>query len=149
MFPPKASHPKEAGQTGVVESSIRVRYAETDRMGVAYYANHFIWFEVGRSDYCRARGFSYADMERDSATLLMVVEARCRYRGAVTYDDELVVQTWLKSLGKRLMTFGYNLVRKDDGLCVAEGETVHIVTDRTGKPRSLPDVYYRLLKTQA
>jgi acyl-CoA thioester hydrolase len=115
-------------------------------MGVAYHANHFIWFEVGRTDYCRNCGFTYAQMERDTGTRMMVVEARCRYKGSVFYDEELWVRTWIKSLRKRVLIFGYLLIRKSDGTVVAEGENVHVTTDSRGKPCSIPECYLALLQ---
>jgi acyl-CoA thioester hydrolase len=125
---------------------VRVRYAETDRMGVAYYANYLIWFEVARSEYCRQMGFSYAEMEQESSCVLVVTQAQCRYRRSVTYEDELIIRTWLKDLKKRAIVFAYRIIRADDGRIAAEGETQHVVVDRTGKPISMPDRFFRLLK---
>ena len=125
---------------------VRVRYAETDRMGVAYYANYLIWFEVARAEYCRQMGFSYAEMERESSCVLVVTQAQCKYRRSVTYEDELNIRTWVKDLRKRAIVFAYRVTRCDDGRIVAEGETQHLVVDRAGKPISMPDRYFGLLK---
>ena len=119
----------------VVECELRVRYAETDQMGIAYYANYLIWFEVGRSEFCRQRDFSYAVLE-GLGYKLVVTEAQCRYRNAARYDDLITVQTRLKALDKRIITFGYEIVRKDE--LIAEGETRHLCVDAAGKPKSLP-----------
>ncbi len=127
------------------EHRLRVRYAETDQMGVAYYANYLVWFEVGRSEYCRARGFSYDRMERETGSYLMVAEARCRYRLPLRYDQAFAVRTFVKQLGRRLMTFGYQLLDPESGTVYAEGETKHVVTGRDGRPKSFPQEYFDLL----
>ena len=119
----------------VVDCELRVRYAETDQMGIAYYANYLVWFEVGRSEFCRQRAFSYAALE-DLGYKLVVTEVQCRYRNAARYDDLITVQTRLKALDKRIITFGYEIVRKDE--LIAEGETRHLCVDAAGKPKSLP-----------
>jgi acyl-CoA thioester hydrolase len=124
-----------------VEVVTRVRYAETDQMGVAYYANHFIWFEVGRSEFCRQRGFSYRKLEEDYGLYLVVVEARCRYLAPARYDDEILIRTWLGELRKRSLSFHYEIVNREDGRKLAEGETVHVVVDRKGRARTLPSLF--------
>jgi len=122
-----------------VDCETRVRYAETDQMGVAYYANYFIWFEVGRSEFCRRRGFSYADLEA-LGYQLVVTDAQCRYRSSARYDEEITVRTRLKGVNRRMVTFGYQILRRggDKEEVVAEGETRHLGLDSQGKPRSLP-----------
>src|SRR4029077_5406386 len=85
----------------VSETRIRVRYAETDQMGVAYYANYLVWMEVGRAELCRACGFNYRDMEQDDGDLLAVAEANCRYSSPARYDDEVVIKTWIEEAGGR------------------------------------------------
>ena len=121
----------------VVDCEIRVRYAETDKMGIAYYAEYLVWFEVGRSEYCRKRDFSYSDLEK-LGYRLVVTDAQIRYRNAARYDDTLTVRTRLKVLNKRIITFGYQILRNDSEELLAEGETRHLCTDATGKPKSLP-----------
>ena len=121
----------------VVDCELRVRYAETDQMGIAYYANYLIWFEVGRSEFCRQRDFSYAALE-GLGFKLVVTEAHCRYRNAARYDELIIVRTRLKALDKRIITFGYEIVRKDKDELVAEGESRHLCVDAAGKPKSLP-----------
>jgi acyl-CoA thioester hydrolase len=120
-----------------VDCEIRVRYAETDQMGIAYYANYLVWFEVGRSEFCRKKEFSYAELERVGYRLV-VTEAHCKYRSAARYDEILTVRTRLKELNKRIMTFGYQMFRRDTQEVIAEGETRHLCLDGCGKPRSLP-----------
>ena len=108
---------------------MRVRYAETDQMGVVYHANYFIWFEVGRVELLRQLGFSYREMEQNDHCFIAVVDARCRYKAPARYDEEIIVRTHLKNVRESLVHFGYELVRVSDGALLAEGETTHIVTD--------------------
>ena len=125
----------------VNETLLRVRYAETDQMGVVYHSNHFIWFEVGRVELLRQMGFSYRDMESQDNRFIAVAEATCRYRAPVRYDEEVLVRTRLKSARDSMVHFGYELVRLSDGALLAEGETTHIVTDAQMKIAVLPDKY--------
>jgi len=125
----------------VNETRLRVRYAETDQMGMVYHSNHFIWFEVGRVELLRQMGFSYRDMESQDNRFIAVVEATCRYRAPVRYDEEVLVRTRLKSARDSMVHFGYELVRLSDGALLAEGETTHIVTDAQMKIAVLPDKY--------
>ncbi len=127
---------------GIVnESRIRVRYAETDQMGVVYHANHFVWFEVGRVEFLRQLGFSYRDMEREDDCFIAVVDARCRYKAPVHYDDEVIVRTHLKSVREKVIHFGYELRRADTNELLAEGETTHIVANSKMQSRGLPEKY--------
>lgn len=123
------------------EVRLRVRYAETDQMGVVYHANHFIWFEVGRVEFLRQMGLSYREMEKDDECFIAVVDARCRYKSPAHYDDEVIVRTHLKNVRESLVHFGYELVRAGDGVLLAEGETTHIVTDANMKTRAIPEKY--------
>lgn len=125
----------------VCEVRLRVRYAETDQMGVVYHANYFVWFEVGRVELLRQLGFSYRDMEQSDGCFIAVVDARCRYKAPARYDDEVIVRTHLKNVRESLVHFGYELVRASDGLLLAEGETTHIVTDAQMKTRTIPEQY--------
>ena len=118
-------------------SKLRVRYAETDQMGVVYYANYLVWFEVGRTDLLRGRGWSYREMEGDGISL-PVVEAACQYRKPARYDDELEVQTTGVMLSPVRLRFDYRVVRPVDAATVAEGHTVHASLDRNGRPARLP-----------
>ena len=123
------------------EVRLRVRYAETDQMGIVYHANHFIWFEVGRVEFLRQLGFSYREMEESDECFIAVVDARCRYKAPARYDDEVIVRTHLKNVRESLVHFGYELVRAGDGVLLAEGETTHIVTDANMKTRAIPEKY--------
>jgi acyl-CoA thioester hydrolase len=123
------------------ETRLRVRYAETDQMGVVYHSNHLIWFEVGRVELMRQMGFSYRDMEREDGRFIAVAEAKCRYRAPVYYDEEVVVRTQLKSVRESVVVFSYELLRAENGALLAEGETTHIVTDANMKVAALPEKY--------
>lgn len=131
------------------ETRLRVRYAETDQMGVVYHSNHLIWFEVGRVELMRQMGFSYRDMERDDGLFIAVAEAKCRYRAPVYYDEEVVVRTWLKTVRASVIVFSYELKRAETGALLAEGETVHIVTDASMKVSSLPGKYLNVFRAAA
>jgi acyl-CoA thioester hydrolase len=130
------------------ETPVRVRYAETDRMGVVYHANYLIWFEIGRTEFCRARGFAYREMEENDDAFLVVAESYCRYKAPAHYDDELLVRTHITELRRRSVRFGYEIARLPDGLIIAEGETGHVVTDHTGRVISMPDAYRQLLNSK-
>jgi acyl-CoA thioester hydrolase len=123
------------------ETTIRVRYAETDQMGVVYHSNHLIWFEVGRIELMRQMGFSYRDMEREDGLFIAVAEVKCRYRAPAYYDEEVVVRTRLKNIRESVVVFSYELVRAETGVLLAEGETTHIVTDAKMKVAALPEKY--------
>ncbi len=128
------------------ESRFRVRYAETDQMGMAYYANYFVWMEIGRTDFCRDCGFSYADLEREEKAFLPVAEANCRYLASARYDDDIIVETTIERLNRRIVEFSYKIKSKDTLL--AEGRTLHVIMGPDGKPRSMPDRYLELLKSE-
>lgn len=130
----------------VNETRIRVRYAETDQMGVVYHANHFIWFEVGRVELLRQLGFSYKEMEERDRCFIAVVDARCRYKAPAVYDDQILVRTWLKNVRESAIHFGYELVRVGDGTVLAEGETTHIVADGQMQKTSLPEKYMKVFR---
>ena len=133
---------------GIVnETRIRVRYAETDQMGIVYHSNHFIWFEVGRVELLRQLGFSYKEMEKEDDCFIAVVDARCRYKAPVHYDDEVVVRTCLKNIREKLIHFGYELVRAETGELLAEGETTHIVANSQMQPRPLPAKYMKAFRS--
>jgi acyl-CoA thioester hydrolase len=131
--------------TDWTSSTLHVRYAETDQMGVVYYSNYLVWFEIGRTDYCRQHGFAYRDMEEQDGLYIIVAEARCRYKAPAHYDDEILVRTCLRAVRKRVLVFGYEIYHQMNDELLAEGETVHVITDRDGRPRSLPDKYRELL----
>jgi acyl-CoA thioester hydrolase len=132
--------------SAVNETRIRVRYAETDQMGVVYHSNHFVWFEVGRVELLRQLGFTYKKMETEDDCYIAVIDARCRYRAPVHYDDEVVVRTHLKHVREKLIHFGYELLGADGTQLLAEGETTHIVANAQMKPRALPEKYLRVFR---
>lgn len=123
------------------ETTVRVRYAETDQMGIVHHSNYLVWFELGRSEFCRARGFSYKEMEEEADALLVVAEAYCRYKSPAFYEDELTIRTRLAEIRSRSIQFVYEVFRASDETLLAEGETLHLVTDSRKKVRSLPAVY--------
>jgi acyl-CoA thioester hydrolase len=126
---------------------VRVRYAETDRMGVVYYANYFVWFEVGRTDLLRHSGWSYREMEADGFAL-PVVEAHCTYRQPARYDDDLEIKTEGLLLSPVRVRFDYRVVRVSDAHTLAIGHTVHASLDSDGRPRRLPDRVRAILATE-
>ena len=118
-------------------STLRVRYAETDKMGVVYYANYLVWFEVARADLLRSLGWTYREMELAGVSL-PVIEAHCDYRRPARYDDEIEVRTQGHVLSPVRMEFQYEVIRKQDEVVTATGRTVHAALDPTGKPCRLP-----------
>jgi acyl-CoA thioester hydrolase len=120
-----------------VTTIVRVRYADTDKMGVAYYANYLVWFEVGRAEWLRAQGVSYHDIERDGI-VLPVIEARCEYRMPMRYDDEVEIRTRALLVTPVRVEFHYTITRRRDGAVAARGLTIHAATDKTGRPKRLP-----------
>jgi acyl-CoA thioester hydrolase len=128
------------------ETRVRVRYAETDQMGVVYHSNHFVWFEVGRVELMRQLGCAYRDMERDHGLFIAVAEARCRYKAPARYDDEIIVRTRLKAVRPSMVHFGYELLRASDQAVLAEGETTHIVIDREMKVTTIPEKYMHIFR---
>ena len=119
-------------------SVIRVRYAETDKMGVVYYANYFVWFEFARADLLRSLGWTYREMEH-AGVALPVIEAHCDYHCPARYDDEMEVRAKGRMLSPVRMEFVYEVVRRDDQMVAASGRTVHAALDPAGKPCRLPD----------
>jgi acyl-CoA thioester hydrolase len=122
----------------VYETSFRVRYAETDQMGVVYHSNFVIWFEVGRVEMLRQVGFTYRGMEKQDGTHIAVVDMRCRYKAPARYDDLVTIRTRLVNVRDSMLHFAYEIVRSEDDTLLAEGETVHIVVDSEFKRVPLP-----------
>jgi acyl-CoA thioester hydrolase len=118
-------------------SDVRVRYAETDQMGVVYHANYLVWCEIGRTDFIRALGRSYADMERDGITLA-VSDAALRYLGSARYDDAVIVYTRLEEVRSRGMRFAYRIVHADSGRTLVTATTSLVALDASGRPSRLP-----------
>ena len=115
-----------------------MRYAETDKMGMVYHANYLIWFEIGRTEYCRARGILLPRYGRSESAFLVVAECYCRYKAPAYYDDVLLVRTRITELRRRSLRFGYEILREADGVVIAEGEAGHVVTDAGGRVPLIP-----------
>jgi acyl-CoA thioester hydrolase len=124
--------------SAVSTSHLRVRYAETDKMGVVYYANYLVWFEVGRTDLLRQSGWNYRDMEAEGFGL-PVIEAHCTYLESAKYDDDIEVRTTGEMLSPVRLKFNYQVVRAVDTVTLAIGITVHATVDRNGRPCRLPE----------
>lgn len=130
------------------DTTIRVRYAETDQMGVAHHSNHLIWFEAGRVEFCRQLGFEYKQMEIEDDSFIVVAEASCRYKRPAHFDDPLTVRTRLTDSQRRTIRFGYEILSQDNEL-IATGETLHVICDRLGRPKSLPEKYRQYFPSSA
>ena len=127
----------------VCEARVRVRYAETDQMGVVYHANYLVWFEVGRVEFIRSLGMDYRSMEREDGIGIAVVDVSARYKVPARYDDELIIETRLLAARGPVVKFGYRIVKAEDRTLLCEGETVHVVVGKDMKRCSLPEKYAR------
>ena len=125
--------------------NIRVRYSETDKMGVVYHANYFMWFEIGRCELLRTVGRSYKEMEA-AGIGLPVIEAHCKYTTPARYDDELQVITSGRLLSRARVEFSYEILRPSDGAVNAVGTTMHAAINADGRPCRLPNYILDLLK---
>ncbi|MGB6483955.1 MAG: thioesterase family protein [Candidatus Acidiferrales bacterium] len=123
------------------ETTVRVRYAETDQMGVVYYANFFVWFEVARVELMRHLGFSYKQMEIDDDSFVVVAKASCTYKQPAKFDDVIRIRTQVSDSRKRTITFRYEVFKDGADALIATGETLHVICDRNGRPKSLPEKY--------
>ena len=130
----------------VHEARFRVRYAETDQMGVVYYANYLVWMEIGRAEYFRAMGARYKDMESADGIRLAVVEAHCRYLHPARYDEDIAVETKLARANRRMVEFDYRMCDAATGRELATGSTKHIFLDSNMKPVKLPEKYRSFFK---
>jgi acyl-CoA thioester hydrolase len=130
--------------TPSTETRLRVRYAETDQMGVVYYANHYVWMEVARVELCKACGFNYRDMEREDGIFLAVAESGCRYRAPARFDDEVIVRTWIAEANIRTVTFQYEMRLADGDRPLATGHTRHVFVNREMRITRLPAKYHAL-----
>jgi len=126
-----------------------VRYAETDKMGVVYYANYLVWMEVGRVELCKACGFNYRDMECNDGILLAVAESQCRYKFPARFDDEVVVKTWIEAANTRIVTFAYEMRLADSERVLATGTTRHIFVTREMQRTKLPQKYHAMFGIEA
>ncbi len=127
---------------------IRVRYEETDRMGVVYHSNHFKYFEIGRTELMRSRGIRYRDLE-ERGVMLAVTEACARFKGKVTYDDEITVETRMSMVGKAVFRFDYRILLGDGGPLIADGHTEHVCINREGRPIRPPEDLVRNVRAGA
>ena len=125
-----------------VETRLRVRYAETDQMGVVYYANHYIWMEVARVELCKACGFNYRDMEQQDGILMAVAEAACRYRAPAHFDDEIAIKAWIEEANPRTVTIHYEMRITDSATLLATGHTRHVFVNRQMRKTRLPEKYH-------
>jgi acyl-CoA thioester hydrolase len=123
------------------ETKLRVRYAETDKMGVVYHSNFVIWFEVGRVELLRQLGFQYSEMEAEDNCHIPVVDLRVRYKAPAQYDDEIVVRTEIKNVRSSLLHFSYEIFRDGNRMLLATGETMHIIVNKKLERTALPEKY--------
>ncbi len=135
--------PIKPDQPDFVETVVNVRYAETDQMGIVYYANYLVWFEVGRVEWCKSKGFHYRDMEEQDGKFMTVAEASCRYRAPARFEDDILIRTAVGSATDRVVHFVYEVRNNRTGQVLATGETVHVVTDSKVRPSRLPDRFRR------
>ncbi len=134
-----------------VTTEARVRYAETDQMGIVYYANYLVWFELGRVELLRSLGLAYSQLEKEHECILPVIEATCRYRSPARYDDEILIETRPALLRGSVLKFAYQIYRKanqkgEERKLLAEGETVHVVCDDQLQRKPLPEKYAAALR---
>ncbi len=134
-----------------VTTEVRVRYAETDQMGIVYYANYLVWFELGRVELLRSLGLAYSRLETDHGCILPVIEAHCRYRSPARYDDEILIETRPAMMRGAVLKFAYQIFRKasqegKERELLAEGETVHVVCDDQLQRKPLPEKYKAAIK---
>ena len=127
------------------DTTIRVRYAETDQMGVVYYGNYFTWFEIGRVELCRQIGFEYKKMEIEDDSFLVVAEATCRYKRPARFDDLLTIRTRVTAVQRRTVRFAYEIIQQETGETIVTGETTHVICNRAGQTKSLPEKYRKYL----
>jgi acyl-CoA thioester hydrolase len=134
-----------------IVTELRVRYAETDQMGVVYYANYLVWFELGRVEFMRSLGFDYKQMEVEDGCILPVIEATCRYKAPARYDDVILIDAWPVLLRGSLLKFAYRVLRapsaREAQLVLAEGETVHVVCDASMQKCLMPERYAAPIRT--
>ena len=135
-----------ATATGKHTTRVRVRYAETDQMGVVYHANYLVWMEIGRVELVRSRGFNYKDLEQQEGILLAVTEVECRYLYPARYDQEVIIQTEVLNANPRTIEFGYELSVEGIDRHIATGKTRHIWLNRDMRPARLPERYSAVLQ---
>jgi acyl-CoA thioester hydrolase len=131
------------------ETTIRVRYAETDQMGVVYHCNYLVWFEVGRVELMRSLGFDYKRMELDDDTYIVVGDACCRYHHPARFDELLTVRSRILEVKSRTVKFGYDIFRQEDQKLLASGHTIHVACRRDGRVRHFPEKFKNTLLSTA
>jgi acyl-CoA thioester hydrolase len=130
------------------DTTIRVRYSETDQMGMVHHSNHLIWFEAGRVELCRQLGFEYKQMEIEDDSFIVVAEVSCRYKRPARFDDILTIRARVTQSQRRTIRFGYEIFSEANEL-IATGETLHVICDRFGRPKSLPEKYKKYFPSNA
>jgi acyl-CoA thioester hydrolase len=123
------------------DAVVRVRYGETDQMGVVYHANYLVWFEVGRVELLRALGVEYKRMEMEDDCRIVVADLHCRFHHSAQYDEVLRIRTRIAESRNRLIKFSYEVIRDADGKVLANGETTHVICGSNGRPKMLPEKY--------
>ena len=118
---------------------IRVIYADTDQMGVVYYANYFVWLEIARTEFLRSLGIDYRSIEKENKLALPVVEAHCKYKAPARYDEIIVIQTKVSLIKNSSLRFDYKLINKATGALLVEAYTTHVFIDDERKPVRMPD----------
>jgi acyl-CoA thioester hydrolase len=141
---PPSRPPSDAPPASAHAYEIPVRYGDTDQMGIAYYANYLYWFEIARTEWLRANGRSYRELEAEGV-ILPVTEAHCRYLASARYDDLLRLWGWVGELGRATVQFDYRIERVDDGRLLAVGHTRHCFLDRAGRPMRIEGMLHDLL----
>ena len=127
------------------DARVRVRYAETDQMGVVYHANFLVWFEVGRVELMRALGVEYKKMEKEDDCQIVVADVHCRYHHSARYDEILRIRTRIAESKNRVVVFSYEVIRDADGQVLANGETTHVICGSNGRPKLLPEKYRKIM----
>jgi acyl-CoA thioester hydrolase len=150
MKSPNSEHPSKKSVSSpnnksCVETKERVRYSETDQMGVAHNKNYFEWFEIGRTEFCRKKGFSYRDIE-EKGYFLVVAESFCRYKKPLTYDEEISIRVYLRESTPKKFIFDYTITSLQKGHVAAQGYTIHVPTDKKAKVTPLPSEIYNKIK---
>ena len=125
-------------------AEIKVRYAETDKMGIVYYANYLVWFEVARTEYLLSQGLDYREVEKDGL-FMAVVESHCVYKAPARYGDTVLVDAWPLDVKHSSLRFNYKVYRKSDRLLLCEGYTTHVLIDKDLRPRKIPEKIKNLL----
>jgi len=127
------------------DAKVRVRYAETDQMGMVYHANFLVWFEVGRVELMRALGVEYKEMEKEDDCHIVVADVHCRYHHSARYDEVLRIRTRIAESKNRVVVFSYEVIRDADGQVLANGETTHVICGSNGRPKLLPEKYRKIM----